>query len=102
MLMAQLEHLRKEMPSLLEAKTNVAAIERDVPQLLSSMAKKVTKAEALAAKQARFAKIASKSRPYGTSTFQNEGPEEQQSKSVCAKKKCVRVRTGFSRCMNRK
>ena len=40
MLMAQLEHLSKEMPSLLEAKTNVAAIERDVPQLLSSMAKR--------------------------------------------------------------
>ena len=58
-LFKELISLRKESPNLLVAREEVAH-QQGVPAFLSSMAKKTSKAEALAAKQTRFSKISKK------------------------------------------
>ena len=60
MLMDKLVQLRKETSSLPEAKLQSSQLKKSVPGTLTSTAKKVSKAEAIAAKKARFAKVMSK------------------------------------------
>ena len=103
MLMDKLVQLRKETSSLPEAKLQSSQLEKSVPGTLTSTAKKVSKAEAIAAKKARFAKVMSKQAESSPTDGQPESPNPRiTQKEVPKKRKAVRLQTGFCRSKGKK